>query len=132
MRDYNEFYLFLGVHPGAGQAEIAQAYLAAIGDARRQGGFLLHMVESAYHCLSQPATRAQYDTGTYPRDVRIAVLRESNEREGRTAEFDAFPRLRKIHFYQAIFDDEDVTVQFELLPNGKWRNTKTGEIVDEI
>lgn len=132
MRDYNEFYLFLGVHPGAEQATIAHAYQTAIGDARRQGGFLLHMVESAYRCLGNPASRAQYDAGTFPPDVRVAILRESNDREGRTAEFDAFPRLRKIHFYQAIFDDEDVTVQFELLPNGKWRNTKTGEIVDQL
>lgn len=132
MRDYNEFYLFLGVHPSADQTTIGHAYQAAIGDARRQGGFLLHMVESAYRCLSNPSLRAQYDAGTYPADVRIAILRESNEREGRTAEFDAFPRLRKIHFYQAIFDDDDVTVQFELLPNGKWRNTKTGEIVDQL
>jgi len=63
---------------------------------------------------------------------RHLSLRESNNRDGRTAEFDAFPRLRKIHFYQAIFDDEEVTVQFEMLPNGKWRNTRTGEIVDQL
>ncbi len=132
MRDYNEFYLFLDVHPPSSQAEIGQAYQRLIGDARRQGGFLLDLTEAAYRCLGDPAKRAQYDAGTYPRDLRVAALRESNNRDGRTAEFDAFPRLRKIHFYQAIFDDEEVTVQFEMLPNGKWRNTRTGEIVDQL
>ena len=40
--------------------------------------------------------------------------------------------MKKIQFYQYIFDSDEVNVTFEMLPNGKFRNTKTGEIVDQI
>jgi DnaJ-class molecular chaperone len=132
MRDYNEFYVFLNASPLGSQADIERAYQAVIGEARRQGGIMLHLVNEAYHCLSDPATRAQYHAGTYRPDVRVSILRESNDREGRTAQFDAFPRMKKIQFYQYIFDSDEVNVTFEMLPNGKFRNTKTGEIVDQI
>jgi DnaJ-class molecular chaperone len=132
MRDYNEYYLFLNVTPQSSQAEIDRAYQAAIGEARRQGGIMLDLVEEGYRCLSNPATRAQYHAGTYRQDVRVRIFRESNEREGRADQFAAFPRMKKIQFYQYIFDSDEVNVTFEMLPNGKFRNTKTGEIVDQI
>ena len=83
MRDYNEYYLFLNATPQSSQAEIDRAYQAAIGEARRQGGIMLDLVEEGYRCLSNPATRAQYHAGTYRQDVRVRIFRESNEREGR-------------------------------------------------
>ena len=132
MNDYNEYYIFLDVSPHSSAADIERSYQALLPDARRQGGFLHYMVEEAYRCLSNPVHRARYTAGTYPRDIRISILRESHQRDGRTQQFDAFPRLRKIHFYQSIYDADDVYVSFELLPNGKYRNTKTGEIVDQI
>lgn len=132
MRDYNEYYVFLNATPQSSQADIDRAYQSVIGEARRQGGFMLDIVEEGYRCLSNPTTRAQYHAGTYRHDVRVSMLRESHDREGRAAQFEAFPRLKKIQFYQYIFDSDEVNVSFEMLPNGKFRNTKTGEIVDQI
>ena len=132
MRDYNEYYVFLNATPQSSQADIDRAYQSVIGEARRQGGFMLDIVEEGYRCLSDPTTRAQYHAGTYRHDIRVSMLRESHDREGRTAQFDAFPRLKKIQFYQYIFDSDEVNVTFEMLPNGKFRNTKTGEIVDQL
>ncbi len=132
MRDYNEYYVFLNAPPQSSQADIERAYQSVIGEARRQGGFMLDIVEEGYRCLSNPTTRSQYHAGTYRHDVRVSMLRESHDREGRTAQFEAFPRLKKIQFYQYIFDSDEVNVSFEMLPNGKFRNTKTGEIVDQI
>lgn len=132
MRDYNEYYVFLNATPQSSQADIDRAYQSVIGEARRQGGFMLDIVEEGYRCLSDPTTRAQYHAGTYRHDIRVSMLRESHDREGRTAQFDGFPRLKKIQFYQYIFDSDEVNVTFEMLPNGKFRNTKTGEIVDQL
>lgn len=132
MRDYNEYYLFLNANPQSSQADIERAYHSVIGEARRQGGIMLDLVEEGYRCLADPTTRAQYHAGSYRQDVRVRIFRESNEREGRADQFAAFPRMKKIQFYQYIFDSDEVNVTFEMLPNGKFRNTKTGEIVDQI
>jgi curved DNA-binding protein CbpA len=132
MRDYNEYYLFLNASPQSSQADIDRAYQSVIGEARRQGGIMLDLVEEGYRCLADPTSRAQYHAGTYRQDVRVRIFRESNEREGRADQFAAFPRMKKIQFYQYIFDSDEVNVTFEMLPNGKFRNTKTGEIVDQI
>ena len=132
MNDYNEYYVFLNVSPNSTQTEIDSVYRSVLPEAKRHGGIMLHLVQEGYRCLSNQATRAQYHAGTFPRDIRVSILRDSHEREGRTAKFDSFPRLNKIQFYQAVFDNDEVNVTFEMLPDGRWRNTKTGEIVDEI
>jgi DnaJ-class molecular chaperone len=136
MNDYNEYYFFLNISSDCTQTEIETAYRNILHEAKWHGGIMLNLVQEGYRCLSNPTLRAQYHAGTFPHETRVKTLRELNECTGIASEINALPRAEKIQFYQEMFDKEDdgseATVRFEMLPNGKWRNTITGEIVDNI
>lgn len=130
MHDPNQYYLFLGATPADSHEAIVRAHGARISSARAQGGFLLEMLNEAFACLSNPASRARYDQGSFPMNASIRAFREMLLADRRLYDFDRLDPDTRIRMYCDVLGADDATVEFGINPDGTLEDLKTGEKVE--